>query len=407
MTATRHHADILVAGHSLAAALAAVLARKRGAQVVWAGTPPPATTKVGTLDVHRSPCLFASFQHLPALSGVLDEVGLAAEISRALVPQPIQILDADRRLTCTPADALVRLASEWAVASKEAPRFKLLALSSWRKRRARLLSAVGPLGDEDREIVGLLTEVSAAPDFAMGIGAAPTWLPGGVPWLVHLLWKRFGELGGRTVGQGLKGDASKFRYGWSGVELELGSGEQLGARAFIVGVDDPAFAYLASLETRRGRRLLETLTPKSVLPLWRLTLVVKRRGLPEELGAASLFPGAPTLLLERHPGPDDADALSVYWRASDLPDESAVNAVRARLEAVLPFFDRHIVATDAAARVPYADRVDADRPVRLARRVLLARTPAETLTGPDGAALLATGLSELALRLAPRDKPKT
>lgn len=408
MTAPRHHADILVTGHSLTAALVAVVSRKRGAQVVWAGAPPAEATQLGRVEARQAPSLFASLAHLPGLADVLKEVGVAAEIDRALVPVSIQVLDANRRSDYLPGDSMARSAAQWAAASKEAPSFKAWTHSGWRKRRARLLAEVRPPdAGHDREIGDLLAEIFASPAFAAGVGAQSKWLPGGERWLVNLLWKRFSELGGRSIPHGLSGAASSFRYGWSDVELKLGTGEQLGARAFIAGVDDPAFAHLTSSGTRRGRQLLEKLAVSSSRPLWRLTMAVNTRGLPAQLGPVALLPGAPALLLERHPGPAEVDALSVFWRAAAPPDENTLDAIRARIDAVLPFFKRHVVAADTPARVPYADDVGSDRAYRVARRVLVARTPAQTLTGPDGAALLALGLSDLALRLAPRSPAKT
>lgn len=396
MTATRQHADILVLGQSLEAALTAVLLAKRGASVVWAGAPRPVTEKLGPLLVPRTPSVFATPAHLPALTRALEEAGLSGEVEKLLSPMTLQVLSPQARAVAPAVPAPDALDEE------QPPAFKPFAMGGWQKRRDGLLSSrVAPSGEAGR-VTALLTSVLGDADRAQRVLADPRWLPGGLDALTSLLWKRFGVLGARSVAHGLASDVSSFRVGWSEVQIALGSGEQLGARVLVLGADDDEFERLAP-----APRLMKKVVSASPVPLWRQSLVVKTRGLPVALGPAALVEGDPPLLLERHPGADGLEALSVFWRQASRPDATALQAIHARLQALLPFFDRHIVATGEPSRVRFFDVVETQRAPRPARRVLLARTPALTLTGPDGGALLAEGLAELAVRLAPRKEART
>lgn len=391
MTATRQHGDILILGHSLEAALTAVLLARRGASVVWAGAPRSATEKLGAVLVPRAPSLVASTRLQPALGRALDEAGLLGELEKLQSPVTLQVLSETARATapaCPEPEALD---------DEQPPAFKPFALGGWLKRRQQLLaSRPEPTGEAGR-LVDLLASVIGDRDQAQRVAASPTWLPGGDGALTHLLWKRFAALGGRAVAQGLDSELTACRLGWSEVQVTLGTGEQLGARVLVFGADDEDFQRLTP-----ARRLQKKVTAAAAVPLWRLSWAVKARGLPIALGPAALVAGDPTLLVERHPAADGLEALSVFWRQASPPDAAVVQAIQARLLSLLPFFDRHIVATGEPTRVRFADALDTERSPRPGRRVLLARTPALTLSGADGGALLSEGLSRLAVRLAPR-----
>lgn len=398
----KQHADVLVLGHSLEAALAATRLVKDGWRVLWPGTPPRPREKVGTDTVAVAPGLAPALAQAPALARALAELGLEAAAKKLLRPVGVQLLDDGRRLEVQaqqlallrePAEALHALTKEHLDSGYFGRRRARLADEAV----ARLASPEGVGGELARAVAGVLA-TGDADRSAWALACAPHLLDGGLPALVGLFHQRFGELGGWSLPGGLDRPLKALELSLGGVRATLADGEVQAARLLVVGLD----ATAAPLVLPEGERRLTARLSQEAEPLWRLSLVVRSRGLPVALGPVAFVGG--DLLVERRPVEAGRELLNLFWRdGGGSPDAQAERALE-RLRPVLPFFERHLVARAGPARVAGHDRLPAPRLVRPRWRALQALGPQPGAWGLDGAARLGEAIARRARQLAPRQE---
>lgn len=412
MGAIRQHADVLVLGHALPGALAATLLARRGWSVLWAGEAPSPFAKHGAHALQQAPGLCPPLASMPGLERVLTEIG-ALEAARALVkPAVLQELaprlrrtwpdDVGRTGTKESFAALAAQVDELAEIAQTPVKFGILARRRMNAVLTRFAAAravpEGPAGSLASRVSAVLGRASDPLIPSHAIAASPHIVTGGVPALVQLLQKRFGELGGRVVPAALD-QAAEVRAGWSEVQVGLAGDVSLGARVLVFGADGGTIERLFPDDDPSARKFAARLGPTDALPLWRISFVTKRKGVPVPLGPAAFIQGEPPLLLERRALDAVTDELTAYVRGGSAG--GLAEATQARLAEVLPFFERHIVVRVGPGRVAHEDALS-DLPPRPARRVLQARQPTLGLDGLEGAALLAEALATDAMGLAPR-----
>lgn len=411
MSSTRHHADVLVLGATLAGALAATLLARRGWKVVWAGAPPPSSVPLGEHRVRTAPGLFPSLAEAPAMARVFDEVGLLADLQRLLEPARLQLLD-DRLRATVPESAApgaplwpeLPAASEGLRSlSSEPVGTGFFARRAALRRAARLQQPQPPEGPA-RELVETLDALlgGGGPSHRVGtrLAAAPHVLPGGAATLIELLHRRFAELGGRVLPHVLAAPLESLTKAWSGASCTFAAGGGAGARVLVVALEDQALQRLWPA-TPAAEKLRLRLGASDPATLHRLSFVIRREGLPVPLGPLAVVRAASPLLLERRRLSGEVDEL-VAWTRPPSP-EGETERVVARLARVLPFFQRHVLnrsaeqASDDTVRGP-------PRPLEPARRVLQAMGSDAIVRGVEGAALRGEQVATRAARLAPRQE---
>lgn len=410
----RHHADVLVLGYSLPCALAATLLARRGANVLWLGTPPPAQWSLGGARVHSGPSLFPPLAHVPALRAVLAELALETEVHRLIQPTTLQLLGPRRRLTFPDdapqvsgaAQALLTL-RQWAPAAAEPS--EAGASFGWMGTRALLRSEAAfaedpaTLGDP---AAGLARGLDLLLDGTLDrrrslvqLAALPHALPGGIARLVELLHRRYGEVGGRHLPAALSMPAEELRPGLGGVTCVLGSGDTVGARHLVLGMGAEERERLLPLGTSFGGRRLAARLPtrEQEAELIRLTLVVGDAGLPAPFGPVAVLEGARPLLVERRPLAAGLSELAIFWRSEGDPAGEGAEAL-SRLEELLPFMQSFVRGRSDPAPVPGLARVDQAPVAHPVYRVNVALPGTGGLGGVDGAARIADALAR---RLSP------
>jgi len=425
-----HQAGVLVLGDSLEAALAATLLVRRGVEVLWPGPPSPSTTKLGEGPAQTAPAIFPAPERAPSLMRALADAGLDKEVRRLLRPVPLQLLGERIRVTL-PADApgipgavqtLAAIApprhDTQPIAPPEQPRdeepssnalgfFGRRTRAVWESRRLDALpSPASVLGEIADAFESLLFSGLNARRSAVELLGAPYVLPGGVPHLVELLHRRFLEMGGRTIENALQKPFSEFRLGWRGVRCRLATGSDLSGHVLVTSMDEVEIGRLANPGPDRAGLRTETRLRGGESPftdeLVRMSLAVRSKGLPMPLGPVAIVRAPAPLLMERRPMGGGVDELAVFWRRGGRAPADGEASAMAALGAVLPFFEGHVVARAPAQFVPNTGRPAATAHPRTAWRSIVARPNLWPLGGPDGAALVARGIVEIAARAAPR-----
>lgn len=189
---------------------------------------------------------------------------------------------------------------------------------------------------------------------------APLRLWGGAAQLAEMLRKKALEAGAEVL---TDPDAKNLVLDRKGVLLQLGDGEVRGS-SLILACDDAAVAALCAGGGRTERKLAE----EAHLPISKRVVlchfVVRAEGLPLALEEAALLlghPGGPLVIsslpARKVKGETDARLLTVARVVAATGVDGAVllAEVRAALEPVLPFFDRHILhqAADLSPPVPH------------------------------------------------------
>ncbi len=401
--ARRQHADVLVLGHSLEAAIAATRLVKDGWTVLWPGAP-ASNERLDASPVPVAPGLAPALARVPHLAKTLVELGVDVEAKRLWRPVTVQLLGTGRRadVPTAPLSALTDSATAIEGLSEEPLRLGYLGRRRARARRAQQAAVKAP-GGVAGEVVEAVDRVlgTRSDDWgpAVTIASAPHDVQGGAAGLASLFHKRFSELGGWSHGGGLEQPIEHLKVGWRRVGCTLVGGSTHSARLVIVGLDAAEAEQTLPKKDR-------ALAPRIVLaaePLCRLSFVVRTRGLPAPLGPVAFIDGE--ILVERRPLEAGREAVGVYFRSP--PGSMAADADRVldRVREVLPFFERHVAARSGPAVVPGYERVAADRRLRPRWRALQARLPMLDASGLDGASRLGEAVAARAKALARRRDP--
>lgn len=415
MTSRRHEGDVLVMGYSLEAALTAALAARAGCKVLWLGGVPEPTVALGKHLLPAAPSLMPSLGQAPTLARLLREIGLLVDVQRALVPVSVQFLSERRRISSAEdwlkvpqgQAGLEALQASAAVAGEVSA--LPIGLGYFARRRfikqrqtndARLAMPPGVVGEATTLLDGLFSRDATGARATLQTLAAPSDLPGGTLALGHMLQRKCADLGVRLFPEGMAKPLTEFQIGWKGLEGRLFSGEALTARVALVALDEST----ASQALPPASPTLRKFSVPEGQPLIRLSLLLRRRGLPEPLGTMALLLNEQALWLEHRPLSAELAGVSLFWRPWLADRESEAKHVLAAFERVAPFHDRHVVERSKPERVVDHDHGSVFAKPVLGRRLIAARGPMFGLNGAEGAAIAATALLDRCLRRAPPPK---
>jgi len=385
--------DVAIFGKDVGGAVAGALLAKKGLRVLLATLGPMAATREseGWLLPTAQPVL-APLRQLSGTAGPLDELGVGQELQRqaAATGGAFQILSDRLRLSLpgdpvrrrvelrrelgetaaaqaeTDLDELERLGRPWDAFIVEAP--PLPARGFFERRRLEKTLPVPPPLPEGvvGEALAALSPFAAnlvgdsAPEATAREAAAllrsPLRLWGGAAQLGELLRKKAVESGAEVTPERCR----NLRVDRKGVSFDVGEAE-IRASAAIFACDGASVAELCAGGGRTERKLAE----EADLPIARQVVlshfVVRGEGLPLALEEAALLLGHPSgpmvisaVPARRARGEAAGEKLLTIGRVADtasLPSgDELLASVRAALEPVLPFFDRHVVhqAVDVA-----------------------------------------------------------
>ena len=445
--------DVAILGPDVGGAVAAALSARRGLRTLLApfGNMAAARESDGWLLPGSHPML-PPLRQLTAAVGALDELGLAADLQRLTAGSgAFQILSDKLRLSL-PSDhtrrrgELRRELSDVAAQEAEAALDSLESLGRpwdgfliepppWPPRgffeRRRVHKLVPPPPQLPEGLIGDCLQALApfaasltgesAPEATAREAAAllrsPLRLWGGAAQLTELLRKKAAEAGGDIIGEG----AEQLRVDRKGTSFLLG-GSEVHASCVVLACGAEHIGALVQGGDRIERKLAE----EAALPVGRkVTLahyVVHGEGLPLALEEAALLLGhamGPLLIssLPARKARGDADAMRILTvaRVSDAgfsDEKGLLTSIRTAVEAVLPFFDRHIVheAADLNPSQPHPilrAHDDAEpiglRPLSDAHeRVLFASAATYPGFGLEGQILAARAAADQALALSGR-----
>ena len=450
--------DVAVLGSDVGGAVAAALVAKRGLRVLLAtlGPAPVARESDGWLLPSAHPVI-PPLRQLSAANGALDELGLSADLQRIagstqgafqILGEKLRIsLPADparrrselrRELSFVQAgeaekalDGLEHLGRPWDAFLLEPP--PLPPRGFFERRRLRKLLPVPPALPE-----GLIGECLAAlaPFAASLVGdsapeatareaaallRAPLRLWGGAAQLAELFRKRAQEAGADVMPD----PVSSLRLERKGATFDLG-GSQVHVATIILACSAQQIAALCAGGGRAEQRVADEAAPLVVTRKLVLAhYVVRADGLPLALEDAALLlhHSMGPLLISALParrvrGETSGERLLTVARVTDASysDEgSLLDSVRAALEPVLPFFERHIVHQAADLLPTLAHSIlkpDAERaePIGLrpisewSDRVLFASALVFPGFGLEGQVLAARAAADQALALSGRKK---
>ena len=446
--------DVAVLGPDVGGAMAAALSARRGLRTLLAPLQPVSVAREsdGWLLPSAHPML-PPLRQLSAAVGALDELGLSADLQRlaASAHGAFQVLSEKLRLSLPtdPArrkadlrrelagvaaadaeaalDSLERLGRPWDAFLSEPPPWPARGFFERRKVNklvplpaalpegliGECLAALAPFA---ASLVGDSAPEATARE-AAALLRAPLRLWGGSAQLAELLRKKAMESGGDVV----EGDAAELRLERKGVTFLLG-GAEVHASCVVLACGADRIAALL----QGGGRLERKVAEEAALPVSRkVTLahyVVRAEGLPLALEEAALLLGntmgplvISSLPARRAKGDGLGERLLTVARVSDagFSDEQGLLAsVRAALEPVLPFFDRHLVHQAADLNPLQAHPIlrahdDAEpiglRPISAAHdRVLFASAATYPGFGLEGQILAARAARDQALALSGR-----
>ncbi len=382
--------DAIVLGPDLGGAAAAALLAKRGLRVLMAtlGPVPVARESAGWLLPLAHP-LVPPLRQLSGGSAALDELGLGQDLQRlAASTGALQILGERLRLSLPgdPArrraelkrelapeeaqatevglDQLEQLGRPWDPFLVSAPPYP--ARGFFERRRLRKMIPVAPalpggltgaalaaLAPFAAALVGESAPESLARE-ASALLRAPLRLWGGAATLADLCRKRAQEAGAEQTPEA----ATHLALERKGVVLQIGGGE-VRAASLIVACSGAQLAPICAGGSRTERKLTEEATLPIARRIALLHYVVHGDGLPLALEEAALLlaEGTQPLVVSSLPArrakgePQGEKQLTVAQAIpAELGDRDApglLESVKAALEPVLPFFDRHIVHQSA------------------------------------------------------------
>ena len=187
---------------------------------------------------------------------------------------------------------------------------------------------------------------------------APLRVFGGAAQLAELLRNKCSAAGGDVIPDVA---AEQLRIEKKGVVFQLG-GSEVRAACLVLACSAERIAAMVQDGARAERKLAE----EAALPVERkVTLahyVVRPEGLPQALEDAALVLGHPmgpllltTLPARRARGESSGEKLLTVARVADAgfsDDQALVSSIRAVLEPIFPFFERHIVHQGADVNPP-------------------------------------------------------
>lgn len=301
-----HHADILVAGHSLETALSAALLARRGMKVLWLGQPPAAFDTWEGTSLATAPGLLPPPEQLPMLREALKELALDLDVFRRVEASELALLGPRIRLRFPEDAARVPQAKEsfakWEQFvrpnSNKPPRpfaFNKAAQRNLDREQAELKERRPQIPE------GELAELYAGAALSAGSGAlsslaaaaqtcAPWVLDGGKPWLVERLHRRFIELGGRVLPSALNNPVQELRVELRALRLTLSNGDEVSAPALLLGLTQPhlesTFHKVSGWFSKKTATGLASLPPSP--GLLQARFVVANAGLPDALERLSV-----------------------------------------------------------------------------------------------------------------------
>lgn len=446
--------DVAVIGPDVGGAAAAALLTKRGLRVLLAPMSQPSVAREseGFLLPASHP-MIPPLRQLSGAASALDELGLSQELLRqaATTQGAFQLLgeklrlslpadlnrrrlelrrelpEAEAALAETALDSLERLGRPWDPFLIEPP--PLPARGFFERRRLRKMLPVPPelpgglVGDCLHALAPFAASLSgdSAPEAtareASALFRAPLRLWGGAAQLAELLRKKAQEAGADMIPDRV----SALRLERKGAQFDLGGGE-VHVSTVVLACDGKAIEGLCQGGGRTERKLAE----EAALPLARKVVlahfVVRGEGLPLALEEAALLLGnvhgplvISSLPARRSRGDASGERLLTVARVveTDFFDGASLLAqVRAALEPVLPFFERHIIHQSADLEplhsAPILKPADDGEPIGLRPlsdthgRVLFASAAVYPGFGLEGAILGARAAADQALLLSGR-----
>ena len=446
--------DVAILGPDVGGAAAAALIAKRGLRVLLATMGPvSATREADGFLLPASHPMLPPLRQLSGAAGALDELGLGADLQRqsAATQGAFQLLGDKLRLSLPvdPArrraelrrelpdvqetqaeaalDELERLGRPWDPFLNEPPPYP--ARGFFERRRLTKILPVAPALPEG--IVGdclaavapfaaSLTGESAPEATAREAAAllrAPLRLWGGTAQLADLLRKKAQEAGAEVAFEGV----ATLRLERKGATFLLG-GAEVHVSTVILACSGEAIARLCEGGGRTERKIVEESALEVARKIVLAQYVVRGDGLPLALEEAALLLGnamgplvISALPARRVRGEASGERLLTVARVADLAFDDApalLESVKAALEPVLPFFDRHIVHQSADLSPAYSHPIlkphpDGDaigvRPLSGAHdRVLFASASVYPGFGLEGQILAARAAADQALVLSGR-----
>ncbi len=390
--------DVAIIGGELGGAVVAALLAKKGLRVLLATMGPKTVARES--DGWLLPCahpMLTPLRQLSGAAGALDELGIGPELQRmtAATGGAFQILTDKLRLSlpADPARRLRELRRELGAEQATLEEASLEELERLGRPWDGFLFAAPPLPArgffERRKLAKMVPTAPALPGGLIGealaalapfaahlIGEtapegtareaaallrAPLRLWGGSAQLADLLRKKAVEGGAEVALE----PCSKLQLERKGVVFDLG-GSEMRVSTVIIACDATGVAALCEGGGRTERKLAE----EAALPIERRValahFVVRAEGLPLALEEAALLLGnalGPLVIASlpaRRAKGEATERLLTVARVSDVatpPDAAELLAsVRAALEPVLPFFERHILhqSADVLPQQPHA-----------------------------------------------------
>lgn len=448
--------DVAVIGPHIGGAAAAALIARRGLRVLLAPLGPQAGARES--DGWLLPAAHPLLPPLRQLAGAqpsIDELGLGQELHRQSTASShaFQLLGDKLRLSL-PSDPVRRRAElrrELPEAEAHQAEIELEALEQLGRAWDGFLATPPPYPArgyfEKRKLHKLLPAAPALPTGIVGealaavapfaaslvddvapesvareaaaLFRAPLRIWGGAAQLADLLRKKAVEAGTQIFPDA----CSALRVDKKGVSFQLG-GSEVRASAVVLACDPAAVAQLCEGGGRTERAIAEEALPLRVERKVALVhLIVRAEGLPLALEDAALLLGhaeGPLLLCTQaarkargteSPGERLLTVARVVPQA-ESDKKALLSQVRAALETVLPFFDRHVVHEsadlDPAEPHPIFARSEDGEPLGLRpisaahERVLFASAATYPGFGLEGALLAARACAEHAHELSGR-----
>jgi hypothetical protein len=391
--------DVVVIGDELAGAVAAAHLARRGFRLLLLTAPPVEHDVVGPFRLPRAPLAVTGLE-TPVLRRMVNELNLLQLLRRRLAPNhpAFQLLLPDHRIDVSTEDLGRELGRElpeeaaayerWAASAEEisttlegllAQEVTLPPDGFWDRRDLKRMAAQLPDGDPEGGAglgarVAMLARLPArfGTDLDLLGGAAAVTGPGRVP-VARLadLHRRgsYGLDGGREALRALlhervRAHAGEVRHdlGVRGLVMRRGRvtavalgyrDEQVGCAQVICAM--PAADVIRLLPEAPPRRLMEAAAVRPALHRYLLHVVAPLEALPDALGPFAFsvrdldapLAGPNALAIHVDHGHGQHAVLSIEALADDpSPDglRALRLAVRAHLDGLLPFLDRHLVA---------------------------------------------------------------
>jgi hypothetical protein len=403
--------DVVVLGNDLAATVGAAVLAHRGFSVLVAGVPAEERYSIGPYSLPRAPLAFVGIE-TPTLKRVVAELNLVQLLRRRLEPNrpAYQLLLPDQRLDVgddfareihreladaqQPFETAAARAGEVSAALESILAQELILPPDgfWDRRDANRVAAKLPAPDEDvlaalPERHPLRTAFTLPATFSAGWsdpGAVAVArlgdlhrrgtfrLDGGREGLRNLLLERLKTHSGE-VRPDLTPSAIVIKRGKvTGVSFE-GRGDTVGCSHIFCGMGADRVAQLVSASGEKpGRRLNEAAQISPAYHRYLIHFVAPLDALPDALARLAYcvgdlgapLEGANALALHLADGYGQHAVLSVEALAKDASPAGLLalrTAIRARLDALMPFVERHLLLVHSPHDGLPPEGVDSER----------------------------------------------